>query len=58
MNDVMVDAEIGEVSFEEGEKGYRATHKEHRQLLEAEKAEVTDFPLRASRKNQSADILT
>lgn len=54
----MVDAEIEKMSFEDGEKGYRATHKAYRQLLEAEKAEVTDSPLRASRRNQSADTLT
>lgn len=48
IDDVMVDAEIGEMSFEDGEKDYRATHKEYRQLLKAEKAAVTDSPLRAS----------
>lgn len=45
-----MEREIGVVCFEDGGRGHKP--KEYRLALEAEKCKETDFPFRASRRNQ------
>lgn len=56
--DVMMDAETGAMSFEDGGKGRRATCKEYRQPLTVEKRQGNRFMPQNPWKEQACSTLT